>query len=108
MPLTIETLPCNFVGDFKVGDNLVYNSGVLTDLAQNNEEGRFNKMMTLQAGSIVEASMTEIIFRAQHYSREGVPNIIEADRQEIAGKKIDRFNNTIDVFRKYGMLVFPT
>ncbi|MEQ8899725.1 MAG: hypothetical protein RID11_02320 [Roseovarius sp.] len=104
MPLTIETVPCNFVGDFKVGDNLVYNSVVLSDLAQNNDEGRFNKMMSLQAGSIVEASMAEIVFRAQHYNREGVPNIVEADRQEIAGKKIDKFNNTIDVFRKYNML----
>ncbi|SFA88884.1 hypothetical protein SAMN05421688_1501 [Poseidonocella pacifica] len=104
MPLTIQIVPCNFVGDFKVGDNLVYNAGVLTDLAQNNEDGRFNKLISLQAGSILEASMAEIIFRAQNFNREGVPNILEADRQEIAGKKIDKFNNTIDVFRKYSII----
>jgi hypothetical protein len=104
MPLTIQIVPCNFVGDFKVGDNLVYNAGILTDLAQNNEDDRFNKLISLQAGSILEASMAEIIFRAQNFNREGVPNIVEADRQEIAGKKIDKFNNTIDVFRKYGIL----
>ncbi|MGI8398288.1 hypothetical protein ACRYWZ_18120 (plasmid) [Agrobacterium deltaense] len=33
-----------------------------------------------------------------------MPNIPEADRQEIEGKKIDKLNNIIDVMRTYGLL----
>lgn len=76
---------------------------VLCGLVEANENGLFNKPIVLQAGSIVEAALSEIISRA-NFNREGVPNIAEADRQEIAGKKIDKFNTIIDVMRKYAVL----
>ena len=66
--------------------------------------GIFNKPIVLQTGSLLEAALDQIIFRAQNYNREGVPNIAEADRLAIAGKKIDKFNSIIDVMKKYKIL----
>ncbi|MDX7952866.1 hypothetical protein P7D22_16995 [Lichenihabitans sp. Uapishka_5] len=104
MSFNIETVAGNFVGDFKVGDNLVYNTQLLCDLVQANEAGRFNKPIVLQVGAILEAALSEIIYRAQKNNREGVPDMSEADRREIEGKKIDKFNSVIDVMRKYRVL----
>ncbi|WP_447929957.1 hypothetical protein [Sphingopyxis fribergensis] len=97
-------IPCNFVGQFKVGDNLRYNCDLLCALAASNVDSSFNKMIVLQAGSILEAALIEIIFRAQNYNLEGVPNIDPVDRQRIEELKIDKFAVTIDVLRKYNVL----
>lgn len=104
MPDQSEQIPCNYVGTFKVGDNLVYNAGTLCKLVELNKGSAFNKQIVIQVGSILEASLSEIIFRAKHYNREGVPNISEAEQAEIAGKKIDKLNTIIDVMKKYKML----
>jgi hypothetical protein len=72
MQIKIEQLPCNFVGEFKVGDNLVYNAGLLCALSEANENGLFNKFIVLQVGAILEAALAQIIYRAQNYNREGV------------------------------------
>lgn len=104
MPFKIEEIPCNFVGKFKVGDNLVFNCQILSNLVLANNTGYFNKSIVLQVGSILEACLFEIIFRAQNYNREGVPNISEQDRLEIEDKKIDKFNIVIDILKKYGVL----
>ncbi|UWU19344.1 hypothetical protein [Rhizobium sullae] len=97
-------IPSNFIGDFKVGDNLVYNADVLRSLCAHNDDGRLNKFVVVQVGAILEAALGQIIYRAQNFNREGVPNIAAADRREIEGKKIDKLNNIIDVMRKYDLL----
>ncbi len=99
-----ETIPCNFVGLFKVGDNLVFNASVLCELVRANKGGIFNKLIVLQVGAMLEAALSQIIYRAQNFNIEGVPNISEADRIEIEGKKIDKFNSVIDVMKKYNVL----
>lgn len=99
-----EKIPCNFVGDFKVGDNLVFNAGLLCKLTTANDGSVFNKLIVIQAGSIVEAALDQIIYRAQNYNREGVPNLSEAYRSEIETKKIEKFAVIIDVLKKYGVL----
>ena len=103
-PTKKEEVACNFVGDFKVGDNLVFNSRMLCSLVDANTEGVFNKLIVIQAGAIVEAALSQIIYRAQNFNREGVPNISEADRKAIEGKKIDKLNSVIDVMKKYKVL----
>lgn len=100
---TVE-LPCNFVGDFKVGDNLRYNCDLLCGLTVANDGGVFNKMIVLQVGAILEAALAQIIYRAQNYNQEGVPDIVAADRAKIEGLKIDKFAAVIDVLRKYNVL----
>ena len=97
-------IPCNFVGIFKVGDNLRYNCQLLCNLAAGNADGTFNKMIVLQVGAILEACLTQIIYRAQNFNLEGVPNIVEEDRLKIEEAKIDKFAVAIDVLRKYNVL----
>lgn len=104
MLLKIEKIPCNFVGNFKVGDNLVFNCQILSNLVSVNNDDHLNKPIVLQVGSILEASLSEVIYRAQKNNREGVPTISEQDRLEIEDKKIDKFNVVIDVLKKYKVL----
>jgi hypothetical protein len=94
MPIKTETIPSNFIGSFKVGDNLVFNACILSKLAHTNDGGIFNKMVTLQVGSMLEAALDQIVYRARKFNREGVPNIPEKDRAEIAQKQVDKFNST--------------
>ena len=102
--MTTKMLVCSFIGSFKVGDNLVYNALILCDLVRRNETGLLNKPIVLQSGAIIETALQQIIFRAQHFNREGVPNISEDDRQEIESKKIERFAVILAVMKKYGIL----
>src|SRR5437868_8194187 len=104
MPVERIDIPCNFVGSFKVGDNLVFNGRILCDLAEANDAGTLNKPAVIQVGSILEAALAQIIYRAQNYNQEGVPNITEADRLQIEGEKADKFFNVIGVLEKYGVL----
>jgi len=104
MPFSEAEIPCNFVGSFKVGDNLVFNARILTDLVSSNNDGTFNKLIVVQVGSLLEAALGQVIFRAQHFNREGVPNISAQDRKEIEGKKVDKLNSIIDVLKKYKVL----
>jgi hypothetical protein len=104
MPFDFDELECNIFGDFKAGDNAGYNSELLSDLVEANENGRFNKLILLQAASLIEVAAIQIFYRAQNYNLEGVPNVTEADRQEIEDKQIDKFAVVIDNLRKYHIL----
>jgi hypothetical protein len=104
MPIAIETIACNFVGQFKVGDNLGFNAELLQKLMAANEGGALNKFIVLQSGAIVEAALQQIIYRAQNHTVEGVPNISEADRTQIEERTVDTFNVIIDVLKKYKVL----
>lgn len=104
MAAKTEAITCRFIGDFKIGDNLVRNADALCKLSTANENGMFNKLMVIQVGSIVEASLHEIIYRAQNFTKEGVPNISKDDREELATKTIELFNNIINVMQRYKIL----
>jgi hypothetical protein len=104
MVVKTEEVSCRFIGDFKVGDNLVLNANALTKLMKSNDDSTFNKLIVVQAGSIVEAALDQIIYRAQHFKREGVPEISEKDRQEIADTKLEQFYKIIEAMKKYGLL----
>jgi Asp-tRNA(Asn)/Glu-tRNA(Gln) amidotransferase C subunit len=100
---TVE-ISCNFIADFEVADNMVRNAESLCALKSANIDGKFNKLMVIQAGSIVEVGLAQIIYRAQNYNREGVPNISEEERLEIADKKVDKLNNIVQLMKKYKIL----
>jgi len=103
-PAKILDIVCNFIGDFEVADNMVRNGQALCALKAANEDDVFNKLMVIQAGSIVEVALAQIIYRAQNFNREGVPNITEEERLEIADKKVDKLNNIIQLMKKYKIL----
>jgi hypothetical protein len=104
MAAKTETLNCFFIGEFKVGDNLVRNANALCRLSEMNDKGLFNKLIVIQAGSIVEAALGQIIYRAQNFNREGVPNITEEDRKKIESTEIEKFNNILQAMKKYKIL----
>jgi hypothetical protein len=60
--------------------------------------------MVVQAGSITEAALQQIIYRAREFKREGVVDITEDDRLAIAAKQIEKFDVIIDVMEKYKIL----
>jgi hypothetical protein len=99
-----EKIVCNFIGDFKVGDNMRVNANSLCRLSEMNDKGIFNKLMVVQAGSIVEAALDQIIYRAQNYTKEGVPNIGAEELKKIRGTKIERFNNIIQTMETHKLL----
>jgi hypothetical protein len=101
---TNERIVCIFIGNFKVGDNLVRNADALCKMSKLNENGVFNKLMVVQAGSIVETALGEIIYRAQNFTKEGVPNISKEDQTEIVNKTVELFNTIIQVMEKYKIL----
>jgi hypothetical protein len=104
MVAEVETIRCNFVGDFKVGDNILVNGDALCRLSAANENNTFNKLMVVQAGSIVEAALDQIIYRVRNYTREGVPSIPVDALYKIRGTKIERFNNIIQAMKTYKLL----
>lgn len=104
MSIEIAELDCNIFGQFKIGDNACYNAALLSDLVESNDGGRFNKPIVLQAASLIEVAAIQIFYRAKKYTREGVPNISDVDRQAIADKQLDKFAVVIDNLRKYRIL----
>lgn len=104
MAARTEEISCRFIGEFKVGDNLVRNAEALCHLSTSNKDGVFNKLMVIQSGCIVEAALDQIVYRAQNFNREGVPNISEEDRKKIEATQIDRLNNLLQAMKKYKVL----
>ena len=104
MAADVETIRCNFIGDFKVGDNILANGKALCRLSGTNENNMFNKLMVVQAGSIVEAALDQIIYRAQNYTKEGVTSIPTDDLKKIRETKIERFNNIIQAMKTHKLL----
>ena len=104
MTAATKTITCNFIGDFKVGDNILANAKALCRLSSQNDKGIFNKLMVVQAGSIVEAALDQIIFRAQNYTKEGVPSIPDETIKKIRNTRIERFNNIIQAMKKHKLL----
>jgi len=104
MAAKVETITCNFIGDFKIGDNILRNADALCRLSIANEKGIFNKLILVQAGSITEAALDQIIYRAQNFTREGVPNIPVADIKKIRDTEIERFNNIIQAMKRHKLL----
>lgn len=75
MTAEVEIITCNFIGDFKVWHNILLNGNALCRLSATNENDTFNKLMVVQASSIVEAALDQIIYRVRNYTTEGVPSI---------------------------------
>src|SRR5947207_11265402 len=90
MAADVKTIRCNFIGDFKVGDNILANGNALCRLSATNENNTFNKLMVVQAGSIVEAALDQIIYRAQNYTKEGRRSQHSGGRSEDDSRNQDR------------------
>lgn len=83
---------------------MLVNANSLCRLSETNDKGTFNKLMVVQAGSIVEAALDQIIYRAHNYTKECVPNIGDEELKKIRGTKIERFNNIIQAMETHKLL----
>jgi len=72
MAADVETIRCNFIGDLKVGDNILAIGKALCRMSRTNENKMFNRSMVVQACSTVGASLEQIMYRAQNYADQGV------------------------------------
>jgi hypothetical protein len=106
----MQTFNSDFIADFKLGDNIVYNLKVLSVLydamnqAGASKKYLFYKPITLLNVSIFEALMHDFIFRMKHFTVEGVAGIAEATLMHFRIKKLDKLELFIKHFEKNGIL----
>jgi preprotein translocase subunit SecA len=104
------TLQSNFIGDFKLGDNIAYNLDVIGALyehyAQADAEERrlLCKPITVLLVTIVEAVLHDFHFRIAAHTREGVRGVAESVLEYVRGKKIDKLAHCIDSAKKHNFL----
>jgi hypothetical protein len=104
MPTTTVDIPCNFVGDSKFFEQLLLGARLLREFVKANDSGVFNKLIVMEASSMIQSGLAQIIWRAHDFNRELVPNISEADRLATDKGQVDRFKAIIGVMRKYNIL----
>ena len=96
----------SFVGDFKLGDNIVYNLKILKTLSEqraaaaDNQKNHYNKPITLICVSIIEAAIHDFLCRAKYLTLEGVPSLAKDIITYLREKDIDRFAGYIDQLKK--------
>jgi hypothetical protein len=99
------TYESKFIGDFKLGDNIVFNLSILKCLYKYRAEGNsaqrryLQKPITLLNISIIEALLYDFHLRIKSFTREGVAlpqNVLDNIRE----KKIDEFEKYIASARK--------
>lgn len=108
----MQKINCNFIGDFKLGDNINYNFSCLRvlyssqdSMRMNNEDSSlFCKPITLIIVSIIEALLYDLFSRITNNTREGVRNIAEQVLNDVRSKTIDQLETYIAAARKHDLL----
>lgn len=97
----------NFIGNFKLGDNINHNLHILRLLYRYFEAGEpteqqlLHKPIILTLVSITEAILYDFHFRIRNYTIEGVRNLSEEVLNYIRGKKLDELGKYISIARKH-------
>lgn len=97
----------DFMGIFKVGDNINYNLKTLSllyDFQSNATEDKkifLNKPIIITIASICEAILYDLHMRITRHTIEGVRNISQSIINMIRSKKIDEFDKYIACAKKY-------
>ncbi len=97
----------DFMGNFKVGDNINYNLKILSllyDFQSNSTEGKkvlLNKPIIIIIASICEVILYDLHIRITCHTIEGVRNITQSIINIIRSKKIDEFNKYIACAKKH-------
>lgn len=99
----LAAISASFTADFEVGRNIVRNADALCELVVAKGD-TFNKLIVIQAGALVEACLHEIIYRAENFTKEGLPNISKEDQAAIADEDNDTFFLLIEAFKKHKLL----
>jgi hypothetical protein len=104
------TIESKFIGDFKIGDNIVYNLNILALLynqfnASDAEKRRLLcKPIIVSLGSIVEASLHDLHTRIRTFTIEGVRNVQLAAIEQIRNmEKLDDFGKYINAAKTHDL-----
>lgn len=104
-----------FIGDFKLGDNVVYNFKLLRLLyeTRNSIQHGLNrrllcKPIILTIASIAEAVLYDLHGRARHHTKEGISHIADDVLAYIRGRKLDEFQKLITSAKKHDLLKNPS
>lgn len=99
------TYESKFIGDFKLGDNIVFNLSILKSLYKYRAEGNqaqqvyLQKPITLLNISIIEALLYDFHLRIKWFTREGV-GLPQKMLDAIRSKQLDEFAKYIDSAKK--------
>ena len=96
----------SFIGDFKTGDNIVYSLEIISKLyvLKSKDEAShsciYNKPIVVILGSVVEAIIYDLYFKAKKFTIEGVKGLTKDDIKDITDNKHDQFSEMIRIARK--------
>ena len=108
------TVSSGFIGDFKLGDNVIHNLRILAYFYQRQADPHdidawlLRKPIIILIGSICEAILHDLHQRMQTYTTEGVRGIASTVLSYVRGKKIDKFEHYISSAKKHSLLGPPT
>ena len=99
----------NFIGSFKLGDNVVYNLEYIRLLkdAHNSDKGANRaliKPLIIAIASVAEAVLYDFYRRMKGFTSEGVESVPDVVLAEIREKHIDEFSKYIDHAKKRKIL----
>jgi hypothetical protein len=86
-----------FIGNFKLGDNIHFNTLVLQELYVGFNDGDANrkrllcKPIIIQLVSIIEAMLYDFHFRVRNHTSEGIVNVGLDVMAAIRGESVDKF-----------------
>ena len=107
------TINADFIGDFKLGDNINHNLNILAYLYQRQADPTdvdawvLRKPIIITLGSICEAILHDLHMRMKLYTSEGVRGIKSKVLEYVRGKKLDKFEVYISSARKHKLLGEP-
>jgi hypothetical protein len=99
----------NFIGNFKVGDNINHNCSTLRVLYEKLNEASQNdkiflyKPIIIFNTSIIEAMLYDFHFRAKKFTKEGIQNVTDDILEYIRGKHIDELEKYIPSAKKHDL-----
>lgn len=103
------TINSNFMGNFKLGDNICFNLAILKTLYDLRATGNplqrrhLQKPIIVMNVSIIEAVLYDLHLRVKTFTSEGVANLQATVIQYIRGKKIDELERYIASAKKHDL-----
>lgn len=104
------TVSSGFIGEFKTGDNIIYNLGCLGALysaqnsASSSESRLFSKPITITMVSIIEALLHDLFYRIKNHTSESVKNIATKVLEDVRSKTLDQLETYIAAVKKHDLL----
>jgi len=108
------TVSADFMGDFKLGDNINHNLKIITyfyqceDNPHDTDSWLIRKPIIIILASICEAILHDLHMRMNTYTAEGVKGVAVSVLSYVRGKKIDKFETYISSARKHALLGVAT